>query len=297
MTLTPSLPQPSFILPSPLFLLSLLLQTPPPSPFPSPLKLFQTPMGKPKLGVGSSIKALFNLKPLGPKTMTTWVCAQQSKTDSFREVYKSFNSMYYTPSSSSSTTTAAAAAAATVTVNEEEERAATHFVPAGEESFSRASCSSSLSGECSSSDLSEQLPMGAMANRRFFFTPCSTKSILAAEEESGEKAGFCKESVTLAMASEDPYMDFRSSMEEMVVAHGLTDLSCLQELLHCYLRLNDKGTHRFIVLAFVDMLMSNFLGGDSMEREKLQSSYPSCLCLEEVVEDEKGDVDEGKEER
>lgn len=225
--------------------------------------------------------------------MTTWACAQQSKTDSFREVYKSFNSMYYTPSSSSSTTNTAAAA---VAMNEEEERAATYFFPVGEESFSRAS-RSSLSGECSNSDLSEQLPVDAMANRRFFFTPCSTKSIMAAEEESSEKAGFCKESVTLAMASEDPYMDFRSSMKEMVVAHELTDLSCLQELLHCYLRLNDKSTHRFIVLAFVDLLMSNFLGGDSMVGEKLQSSYPSCLCLDEVVEDEKGDVDEGKEER
>ncbi|CAA6657106.1 unnamed protein product [Spirodela intermedia] len=67
-------------------------------------------------------------------------------------------------------------------------------------------------------------------------------------------ADLCKESIPMAMASRDPYRDFRTSMEEMVVAHGLQDWSSLQELLHCYLRLNEKKTHRFIVLAFMDLL-------------------------------------------
>lgn len=67
-------------------------------------------------------------------------------------------------------------------------------------------------------------------------------------------ADLCKESIPMVMTSSDPYRDFRTSMEEMVMAHGLQDWSALQELLHCYLRLNEKKTHRFIVLAFMDLL-------------------------------------------
>lgn len=67
---------------------------------------------------------------------------------------------------------------------------------------------------------------------------------------------FCKKSMMMAMASNNPYMDFRVSMEEMVEAHGLREWSRLQELLHCYLRLNDQTTHKTIFLAFVDLVMN-----------------------------------------
>lgn len=66
---------------------------------------------------------------------------------------------------------------------------------------------------------------------------------------------FCEDSTPLVMSSHDPYMDFRCSMEEMVEAHGVRDWSGLQELLLCYLRLNDKGTHSVIMLAFADLVM------------------------------------------
>lgn len=64
-----------------------------------------------------------------------------------------------------------------------------------------------------------------------------------------------KESMVLAMESEDPYLDFRVSMEEMVESHGLKDWECLGELLLWYLRMNEKKTHGFIVGAFVDLLV------------------------------------------
>ncbi|KAJ8505046.1 hypothetical protein OPV22_005932 [Ensete ventricosum] len=38
------------------------------------------------------------------------------------------------------------------------------------------------------------------------------------------------------MESEDPYRDFRRSMEEMVAAHGLNDWERLEELLVWYLK-------------------------------------------------------------
>ncbi|XP_068651229.1 transcription repressor OFP13-like [Aristolochia californica] len=255
-------------------------------------------MGKPKLK--SSIKAFFNLRPLGPRTMT-WVCVQQAKTDSFREVYKSFNSMYYTSSSTTSSSLC-------TTLNEEEadHRQARHMLPARDESFSASS--SSLSTDSSDAHPLQPIPRGAISSQRFFFSPCTTKSIMEeatpssqseveAEIDADEEAtflkrlfreteeiksevGFCKESVTMAMASEDPYLDFRVSMEEMVEAHGLRDWSCLQELLDCYLRLNEKKTHKIIVLAFADLLMNLIEEENEDEEESLENLIPLRLCLE-----------------
>jgi uncharacterized protein (TIGR01568 family) len=57
------------------------------------------------------------------------------------------------------------------------------------------------------------------------------------------------------MESEDPYVDFRRSMEEMVESHGLKDWDCLEELLGWYLKVNGKKNHGYIVGAFVDLLV------------------------------------------
>ncbi|CAH2079125.1 unnamed protein product [Thlaspi arvense] len=61
--------------------------------------------------------------------------------------------------------------------------------------------------------------------------------------------------------SPDPYRDFGMSMREMVEARDPTtrdvadDREYLHELLFCYLSLNPKHTHRFIVSAFADTLL------------------------------------------
>lgn len=73
-----------------------------------------------------------------------------------------------------------------------------------------------------------------------------------------------KEVVTGGVAvqtySPDPYSDFRRSMEEMVEAQELTDVKSnwefLHELLLCYLNLNPKHTHKYIVGAFSDLVVS-----------------------------------------
>lgn len=55
-------------------------------------------------------------------------------------------------------------------------------------------------------------------------------------------------------------MDFRRSMQEMVEARDPIDIrenwDYLHELLTCYLALNPKSTHKFIVRAFADLLIS-----------------------------------------
>ena len=62
----------------------------------------------------------------------------------------------------------------------------------------------------------------------------------------------------LTISSDDPYWDFRRSMEEMVAAYGLKDWTALQELFNCYLGLNERKNHRFIVLAFTDLVAELF---------------------------------------
>ncbi|WRX08751.1 Ovate protein family [Theobroma cacao] len=69
-----------------------------------------------------------------------------------------------------------------------------------------------------------------------------------------------KDSVAVPTFSPNPYMDFRRSMQEMVEARDLIDVKAnwdyLHELLLCYLALNPKSTHKFIIGAFADLLVS-----------------------------------------
>lgn len=68
-------------------------------------------------------------------------------------------------------------------------------------------------------------------------------------------------SVAVETYSSEPYLDFRQSMEEMVEARPeLMDVKSnwhlLEELLQCYLALNPKNMHKFILGAFADLLVS-----------------------------------------
>ncbi|XVF32558.1 hypothetical protein REPUB_Repub17cG0092600 [Reevesia pubescens] len=69
-----------------------------------------------------------------------------------------------------------------------------------------------------------------------------------------------KDSLAVPTFSPNPYMDFRRSMQEMVEARDLIDVKAnwdyLHELLLCYLALNPRSTHKFIIGAFADLLVS-----------------------------------------
>ncbi|KAI9118701.1 hypothetical protein K1719_010146 [Acacia pycnantha] len=76
------------------------------------------------------------------------------------------------------------------------------------------------------------------------------------EEEDGDAAtevSLCESSVFLSLDSNDPYKDFKKSMEEMVEFLGLKDCESLEELLSCYLGVNDEKNHYFILHAFFDL--------------------------------------------
>ena len=92
----------------------------------------------------------------------------------------------------------------------------------------------------------------AVRSERLFFEPGNTSSILDDPNDEANKFPF-PECVALAMESEDPYEDFRSSMEETVETCGLKNWEDVEELLAWYLRMNRKQHHCFIIEAFVDL--------------------------------------------
>ncbi|XP_027363783.1 transcription repressor OFP12-like [Abrus precatorius] len=122
----------------------------------------------------------------------------------------------------------------------------------------------------------------AFASQRFFFaSPGRSNSLIeytdtqhlppsSSLREDGEKKNENKKkekkvlfngSVAVPTYSPDPYVDFRRSMQEMVEARPeLMDVksnwNILHELLLCYLALNPKSTHKFIIGAFADLLVS-----------------------------------------
>ncbi|TKY48149.1 Transcription repressor OFP14 [Spatholobus suberectus] len=62
-------------------------------------------------------------------------------------------------------------------------------------------------------------------------------------------------SIALLTHSTSPYEDFRRSMQEMVNNHErVVDWDFMEELLFCYLNLNEKKSHKFIISAFVDLI-------------------------------------------
>ncbi|KAL1201421.1 Transcription repressor OFP13 [Cardamine amara subsp. amara] len=119
----------------------------------------------------------------------------------------------------------------------------------------------------------EMVVRGVVRSERLFFDPGVTSSIVNEKEKSKSKAAVMvavgedrdcsiytppieEISVAVAMESEDPYGDFRRSMEEMVRSHGdlAKDWESLESMLAWYLRMNGRKSHGVIVSAFVDLL-------------------------------------------
>ncbi|XP_054783788.1 transcription repressor OFP14 [Prosopis cineraria] len=64
--------------------------------------------------------------------------------------------------------------------------------------------------------------------------------------------------IAVLLYSPSPYEDFLRSMQDMVEArlnnHEGVDWDFMEELLFCYLNLNEKKSHKFILSAFVDVI-------------------------------------------
>ncbi|KAJ6931142.1 transcription repressor OFP16-like [Populus alba x Populus x berolinensis] len=116
-----------------------------------------------------------------------------------------------------------------------------------------------------SSDSSDNLVAPQSDSNGLTTNPSNDKSLLVDSCNDSShpqllKSPTVKDSVAVPTYSPDPYMDFRRSMQEMVEARDLVDVNAnweyLHELLSCYLDLNPKSSHKFIVGAFADLLVS-----------------------------------------
>ncbi|OIS96558.1 PREDICTED: transcription repressor OFP14 [Nicotiana attenuata] len=65
--------------------------------------------------------------------------------------------------------------------------------------------------------------------------------------------------ITVVTYSPSPYDDFRQSMQEMMEARlndqGKINWEFMEELLFCYFNLNDKKSYKYILSAFVDLIV------------------------------------------
>ncbi|GFZ11674.1 ovate family protein 13 [Actinidia rufa] len=139
----------------------------------------------------------------------------------------------------------------------------------------------------------ETVIRGAQAqSERLFFEPRDNRSIVKEETSS---VFLFKESVVLAMESEDPYEDFKRSMEEMVEGHGLRDWECLEELLGWYLKVNGKVNHGFIVGAFVDLLVAMASNSECTSDSTSFSSAASSFSSPDLSPLGKKEIDEDQE--
>ncbi|KAL5702279.1 hypothetical protein ACHQM5_027514 [Ranunculus cassubicifolius] len=127
------------------------------------------------------------------------------------------------------------------------------------------------------------------ASQRFFISsPGHSNSIIESSSgSSSSESSSCRpESDTLVVGggvpcptySPDPYMDFRQSMQEMVESRKMSDVTSdwdfLHELLLCYLALNPKHAHKYIIGAFADLLIT-LMAADE-EKKSLSSSDDPC---------------------
>ncbi|KAF5738849.1 hypothetical protein HS088_TW12G00042 [Tripterygium wilfordii] len=152
-----------------------------------------------------------------------------------------------------------------------------------------SSASTSFPSDSDSDPALEPDFAAVFASQRFFFSsPGRSNSITdssptttAARKDHPTIA--VKDSVAVSTDSPDPYLDFRRSMQEMVEARGLVDVKAnweyLHELLLCYLALNPKSTHKFIVGAFADLLVTLMsLPANKSDRREDSSPVVHVVC-------------------
>ncbi|PIN01084.1 hypothetical protein CDL12_26409 [Handroanthus impetiginosus] len=125
----------------------------------------------------------------------------------------------------------------------------------------------------------------AFASHRFFFSsPGSSNSIIEQLEPPPQldSGAAVSGGVAVETYSPDPFSDFRKSMVEMIEARdlkdGKADWEFLHELLLCYLTLNPKHTHKFILGAFADVVVSLMSPPPPPAEDARRKSYIRRTC-------------------
>ncbi|KAK8484647.1 hypothetical protein V6N13_062660 [Hibiscus sabdariffa] len=213
------------------------------------------------------LPALFKPKQPASKPPWQWPSCKHPKTLSFRagdDVFKTVNSMFFDPNDGGG-----------------------GGVQTPESWFTNSSESASFSTESDHGGESLEVVVRGARSERLFFEPGGDTSSILEEVKPGGTSSFpFEESVVLAMESDDPYVDFRRSMEEMVETHGMKDWDRLEELLGWYLKVNGKNNHGFIISAFIDLLLAitSSSSSDFTSYSSAVSSFSSSspLCSTQV---------------
>lgn len=97
------------------------------------------------------------------------------------------------------------------------------------------------------------------------------------EEDAPEEEDSIEGFMLLSLESNDPYLDFKKSMEKMVELHALHhDWRRLEKLLFLLLKVNVKTSHEYICAAFVDLLLNL-----AVETSKDIAQEPRPVLVEE----------------
>ncbi|XP_015069300.1 transcription repressor OFP14 [Solanum pennellii] len=90
-------------------------------------------------------------------------------------------------------------------------------------------------------------------------TNTNSNELSAISTEHSKETLNANDFITLVTYSPSPYDDFRQSMQEMMEARlkdqGKINWEFMEELLFCYLDLNDKKSYKYILSAFVDQIV------------------------------------------
>ncbi|EXB63455.1 hypothetical protein L484_005418 [Morus notabilis] len=115
------------------------------------------------------------------------------------------------------------------------------------------------------------------ASQRFFFSSPGNSNSITDSKPTVSAAGISPpfDGVEVRKYSVDPYVDFRRSMQEMIDARNddhddksTSDLEYLHELLLCFLSLNPRDTHKFIISAFSDIIVDMLSAPDRGRRHR-----------------------------
>ncbi|KAL3511805.1 hypothetical protein ACH5RR_024522 [Cinchona calisaya] len=87
----------------------------------------------------------------------------------------------------------------------------------------------------------------------------TTTTTTTTSVSNGNKVLSSEDFITILKYSWSPYEDFKKSMHEMIDSrlhqNGKIDWEFMEDLLFCYLNLNEKKSHGFILRAFVDVIV------------------------------------------
>nr|VDD23875.1 unnamed protein product [Brassica oleracea] len=121
-----------------------------------------------------------------------------------------------------------------------------------------------------------------------------TPSMYTTPEEEEERRSLRSNSSSLVLpenciavlrCTEEPQEDFRRSMVEMMeskLGGGEVDWDLMEELLFCYLDLNHKKSHKFILSAFVDLIISLRDKEKRVTRKSLEMSLTTRAARERL---------------